>query len=253
MKHFILPFLLVFVVQVFGQSTMNIHKTDGSVLQIPISEIDSVTYTIAPGSLFTQGAGVSDLEGHFYASIIVGNQEWMAENLNTSLYSNGDTIPNISNNNQWSVLTTGAWSYYNNDPQFENPYGKLYNWFTVVDARNVCPSGWHTPSDNEWIVLLSNFGGASAAGGKMKEAGIIHWTDPNVNADNTGGFTGLPGGYRLNTGTSMNMFDYGYWWSSVEYNPGTAAYYCSLWHNNGLARVAFNYEAYGLSVRCVKD
>ena len=141
MKNFILPFLLAFVVQVFGQSTMNIHKTDGSVLQIPISEIDSVTYTVAPGSLFTQGAGVSDLEGHFYASIIVGNQEWMAENLNTSLYSNGDSIPNISDNNQWSVLTTGAWSYYNNDPQFENPYGKLYNWFTVVDARNVCPSG----------------------------------------------------------------------------------------------------------------
>ena len=109
MKKLILPLLLFFVVQVSGQSTMNIHKTDGSVLQIPITEIDSVTYTIVPGSLFTVGGGVSDIEGHAYTSIIVGTQEWMMENLNTAHYSNGDSIPNIADNNQWSTLTSGAW------------------------------------------------------------------------------------------------------------------------------------------------
>lgn len=253
MKTFILLSFLLPVMIAFGQSTMNIYKSDGSVQQIPITEIDSITYTLEQGPLFTSGSGVTDIDGNNYGSIVAGTQEWMSENLNTSRYSNGDSIPNVTDNNQWATRTTGAWAYYNNDPQFEHPYGKLYNWFTVVDSRNVCPSGWHIPSDDEWNTLLLYLGGASVAGGKMKEAGFVHWTNPNVNADNSGGFTGLPGGYRLNTGSSMNMYDYGYWWSSVEYNPGTAAYYCSLYYNNELARITFNYEAYGLSVRCMKN
>ena len=102
----------------------------------------------------TPGVGVTDFDGNNYTTVIIGNQEWIGENLRASHYSNGEIISNITNINQWSNLTTGAWAHYNNDIQFENPYGKLYNWYAVVDTRNICPSGWHVPSDNDWNELI---------------------------------------------------------------------------------------------------
>lgn len=251
MKKIVLLLSVLMGPVVQAQTTMDIHKTDGTVLSIPVTEIDSVTYTIAAPPIFTVGAGVNDIDGNSYPSVVLGTQEWMAQNLNTAHYANGDSIAFVQDNNTWSTRTTGAWCYYNNDPQYDSSYGKLYNWYTTIDPRNVCPAGWHVPSDNEWSTLLSYLGGASSAGSKMREAGLAHWTAPN-NADNTSGFTGLPGGYRMNTGTFANMGDYGYWWSNVEYNPG-AGYYCSLYYNSALARLTFNYDPHGLSIRCVKN
>ena len=139
---------------------------------------------------------------------------------------------------------------YNNDPQFEHPYGKLYNWFTVVDSRNVCPSGWYIPSDDEWNTFVLHLE-ARLPEVKWKKPDLYNWTNPNVNADNSGGFTGLPGGYRLNTGRCMmNMYDYGYRWSSVEYNP-EQPYYCSLYYNNELQELLLIMKI-RLSVRCLK-
>jgi hypothetical protein len=110
----------------------------------------SFTTTAGGGGIVTNpGAGVT-FNGYTYSSIVLGNgQEWMAENLRTTTYANGDPIPNVTDNTQWQNLTTGAWAHYNNDSQYENPYGKLYNWYAVDDSRNVCPTGWHVPSDAE--------------------------------------------------------------------------------------------------------
>ena len=107
---------------------------------------------------------VTDIDGNTYRTIVIGEQEWMAENLMVEHYANGDWIPNVTNDAQWGNLSTGAWCYYNNDPQFECPYGKLYNWYTVADPRNVCPTGWHVPTDAEYTILTNYLGGAGPVG-----------------------------------------------------------------------------------------
>ena len=92
-------------------------------------------------------AQVSDVDGNTYQTVVIGDQNWMAENLKTTRYATGDTIPNVINKEKWLNLTDGAWSYYKNDEKFNEVYGKLYNWYNVIDERNVCPNGWHVPSD----------------------------------------------------------------------------------------------------------
>ena len=98
-------------------------------------------------------AQVSDIDGNTYKTVVVGEQNWMAENLKTTRYATGDTIPNVINKEKWLNLTNGTWAYYKNDEKFNDVYGKLYNWHNVIDERNVCPNGWHVPSDAEWKVL----------------------------------------------------------------------------------------------------
>jgi len=213
----------------------------------------SFTTTAGGGGIVTNpGAGVT-FNGYTYASIVLGNgQEWMAENLRTTTYANGDPIPNVTDENQWTNLTTGAWSHYNNASQYENPYGKLYNWYAVDDSRNVCPSGWHVPTDDEWTVLTDYLGGEPVAGGKMKSTGTQYWPSPNGDANNESGFSGLPGGYRDGLGGFTSIGYLGYWWSSIEYN---IVYAWDRILNYSSSDVLSNYyhKNSGLSVRCVRD
>ena len=106
----------------------------------------------------TPGSGVN-FGGYFYPSIILGNgQEWMSENLKTSVFANGQIIANLQDANQWSMAgfdSTAAWVNWNNDPIFDGSLGKLYNWYAVLDNRNVCPNGWHVPSASEWDQLIA--------------------------------------------------------------------------------------------------
>src|SRR5690606_33259564 len=115
-----------------------------------------------------------------------------------------DVIPQVTDPTIWGNLTTGAWCYYNNDPANEIIYGKLYNWYAVNDPRGLAPVGWHIPSDSEWTILTDYLGGFEVAGGKMKETGTTHWANPNIGADNSSGFTGLPGGYRAYNSAEFN-------------------------------------------------
>ncbi|NDF60572.1 MAG: hypothetical protein EB100_05775, partial [Crocinitomicaceae bacterium] len=131
--------------------------------------VDEVTQNPTSG----YGPNISDNDGNTYKTVYIGTQQWMAENLKVTKYNDGTSIPNISNNTQWSNLTTGAWSYYNNDVANNAKYGKLYNWYAVSPTtngnKNVCPTGWHVPTDAEWTVLTDYLGGENVAGGKMKE------------------------------------------------------------------------------------
>ncbi|MBU3714533.1 MAG: hypothetical protein FGM46_06245, partial [Ferruginibacter sp.] len=149
-------------------------------------------------------------------TIQIGTQKWMSKNLDVAFYRNGDPIPQVTDPTAWASLTTGAWCYYNNDPIQGNKYGKLYNWYAVNDPRGLAPQGWHIPTDAEWTMLATTLGGASLAGGKMKEPGTLNWTTPNTGADNSSGFAGLPGGYRYDAGTFYNIGSFGGWWSSTE-------------------------------------
>ena len=202
------------------------------------------------------GPNITDIDGNTYKTVYIGGQQWMAENLKVSKYSDGTTIPNIPDNIQWQNNTTGAWSYYNNDVANNAKYGKLYNWVAASKTTNgnksVCPTGWHVPTDAEWTVLTDYLGGESIAGGKMKEVGTTNWNSPNTDATNTSLFTGLPGGYRYYGGNYGGIGNYGYWWSSTESYPFTA-WHRSLVSISGVAYRTNSYKEYGLSVRCLRD
>ena len=205
----------------------------------------------------TNGAGVTDNDGNSYETVIIGNQEWMAENLRTTTYANGDPIPNVTDNTQWQNLTTGAWAHYNNDGQYENPYGKLYNWYAVADPRNICPTGWHVPTDAEWITFINyldpwaSVGSSSIAGGKMKSTGTQYWLSPNTNATNESGFSGLPGG-AFGGGGFGNIGYAGFWWSSTEQSPDRG-YFRLLSYNNSSVVRSDGFKYNGNSCRCIKD
>lgn len=213
-------------------------------------------------NISSPGAGVT-FGGYNYATIVLGNgQEWMAENLRTSVYANGDPIPNVTSNSAWWATTAGAWSYYNNDSLYENPYGKLYNWYTVVDPRNACPTGWHVPSDAEWNTLIGfldtaynpNAEGTQSeiAGGKMKSPGTQYWLPPNQDATNETGFSGLPGGCRFYDGTFEFIGYLGGWWCSTAQNP-INGWSRNLYYVFGfVARNSFAKKD-GFSVRCIKN
>ena len=199
---------------------------------------------------------ISDVEGNTYKTVTIGTQTWMAENLKVSKYSDGTTIPNITDNTQWSDLTTGAWSYYNNDVANNAKYGKLYNWYAVSKTsngnKNVCPTSWHVPTDAEWTVLTDYLGGLTVSGGKMKEVGTTSWNSPNTDATNTSLFSALPGGYRRYNGSYKSVGSYGLWWSSTEMSTGSA-WLRNLGNGNGDAFRDVSGKEDGLSVRCLRD
>ena len=201
---------------------------------------------------------VIDIDGNTYQAIAIGNQIWTKSNLNVSRYKNGDVIPQVSDPLQWGTLTTGAWCYCNNDTANGPVYGKLYNWYAVNDPRGLAPTGYHIPSDAEWTNLSNFLGGEEIAGGKMKETGTTHWQTPNTGANNSSGFSGLPGAFRNHLGQFLNAGigfggQAGAWWTSSEYNnQGAWERFLSydnafLYRDNNWGKIA------GHSIRCVKD
>ena len=215
-----------------------------------------VIFNTTTNSLETKNSsGWVSLSSSFVAlpTIVIGTQQWMEKNLDVLTYRNGDIIPQVTDPTAWAALTTGAWCYYNNDSTQGNKYGKLYNWHAVNDPRGLAPQGWHVPSDAEWTILETALGGASVAGGKMKEAGTLNWTTPNTGGNNNSGFAGLPGGNRNYLGSFVNVGNLGNWWSSTE-EDSVGAWLRYLGYNiSDLLRGGANYKYYGFSVRCLRD
>ncbi|MFH2143108.1 MAG: fibrobacter succinogenes major paralogous domain-containing protein [Bacteroidota bacterium] len=169
-------------------------------------------------------------DGQSYKWVKIGNQIWMAENLNYD-----------SDNGSW---------VYDNNPLYAEIYGRLYNWET---ACKVCPDGWHLPTDAEWTILTDYIGGEDVAGGKMKEKGTMYWNSPNTEADNSSGFTGLPGGGRGSNDGSFGSLGYdGYLWSTTEYGE-SHAWLRSLYYGKADVFAEYGDKTFGYSVRCLKD
>jgi uncharacterized protein (TIGR02145 family) len=199
---------------------------------------------------------VTDQEGNVYKTIVIGSQEWMAENLNTGTYNNGDIITANLNAVDWANATEGSWSYNSEVESLFCPYGKLYNWQACVDARQLCPTGWHVPSNDEWTILRNYLGGG-IAGGKMKTIGTIEtssglWLSPNPDATNFSGFSGVPGGSRGSQGGFDSVGNYGAWWSSTEFD-GNDAWFRALNYNNYNFDENYSNKNTGYSVRCLRD
>ena len=203
------------------------------------------------------GPNISDIDGNTYKTIYIGTQQWMAENLKTATYNNGTIIPNIVDANQWVNLTSGAWSFYNNDATNNTKHGKLYNWHTVSSTTNgninICPFGWHVPSYDEWNILNDYLGGNSLAGGKMKEVGTINWNTPNIDASNSSLFTALPGGFRSG-GNFSSLGEFGIWWTSSDlFDNKLNAQGFQLTNNTSYLQWFNSPKSQGFSIRCIKN
>jgi len=200
---------------------------------------------------------VNDNDGNTYNTVQIGTQTWMKENLKTTKYNDGSNIDNITDLNVWKTQTTGAYCWYNNNTSNKDAYGALYNYYVVADPRNVCPTGWHVPTNIEWLALSNYLGGEKVAGGKLKEVGTIYWNEPNTGADNSSGFTARPGGEIYyddfnNTIMFNGKGDYAMFWGSTMYdvtyiwNVYIEAYATSLIQSQ-------NFKNGGISIRCIKD
>lgn len=162
----------------------------------------------------------------------------------------------------WNNLTSGAWSQYNFDSQYDNPYGKIYNYFVVADARNVCPTGWHVPSDVEWNALityldpaadLTTIGSQSTtAGGRMKSKGKQYWAAPNTYATNESGFSALPAGSRDTVGIFNYISASAGFWTSTELDANNS-YSRDVSYGSGEVYRRTNDKNGGYSIRCLKD
>lgn len=198
------------------------------------------------------GIKVKDIDGNIYNTVTIGTQVWMAENLKTTRYNDGIVIPLVTDNTDWSNLITPGYCWYKNDePTYGDTYGILYNWYTV-ETGNLCPVGWHVPTDKEWTALSDFLGGESIAGGKMKETGTAHWNSPNLSATNENGFTALPGGSRDSGGNFNYLGYYSYWWSATAQGPSYALPRYLSYDNGSMAKFP-NDNRNGFSVRCLKD
>ncbi len=185
-------------------------------------------------------------------TIQIGIQKWASENLDVAFYRNGNPIPQVTDSVAWAALTTGAWCYYINDSTQGNKYGKLYNWYAVTDPRGLAPQGWHIPTDAEWLSLESRLGGFAVAGGKLKQAGTLNWRSPNIGGNGISGFEALPGGNRELLGESLYVGEYGFWWSSSQFNT-TQGWGRSLLYNDGKSNAVAKPKYFGYSVRCLRD
>ena len=218
-----------------------------------ISPID----TFAVGGAGTCPTTVSDVDGNVYSVVNAGTQCWMGANLKTTHYRDGSIIPGSLSGGAWSTSIGGAQAMYNGDPAVSAIYGLLYNQYAVVDTRGLCPVGWHVPDDAEWISLSTTLGGAVLAGGAMKAIGELGagtglWLAPNTGANNSSGFSALPGGYRESTGGYGGLNSAANWWSTTPFNLGVGWSWVLTSSSSNLSHYT-SAKRSGFAVRCIQD
>jgi uncharacterized protein (TIGR02145 family) len=214
-----------------------------------------------PGTASTNT--VTDADGNTYPTLTIGTQVWMAENLRTTKYNDGTAIPLVKDDTAWANIYNNntkapAMCWYNNDQATytSNKYGVLYNWYAVSPTtnggKNVCPTGWHVPSDAEWTTLTDFLGGASVAGGKMKT--VSGWYI-NGNGTNESGFSCVPGGYRSASasGAFGQIGNVSYLYSSSESTSNYNAWGRNLNYGNSGVYRGDGFKENALSVRCLRD
>jgi uncharacterized protein (TIGR02145 family) len=202
---------------------------------------------------------VIDYDGNTYNTTKIGTQWWMTENLKVIHYRDGSAIENITDSSAWAYLTTGAYCWYNNnEATYKANYGALYNWYTIVDSRNLCPSGWHVPNDNEWITLITYLGCEAIAGIKLKEVGDYYWSPSTTMSDNSSDFSALAGGQRINApvgtfnGSSTPFYYMGRiatWWNTTS---TTSEHELEVDANRSGTEKYYFQKNQGYSIRCIK-
>lgn len=211
---------------------------------------------------------VTDIDGNVYVTVEIGGQWWMGENLKVTHYRNGESIPQITNSQDWYKMRSGAWCVYDNDLDNTDTYGLLYNWHAVNDIDKLAPEGWHIPTEAEWQRLEMHLGMSPSMleywgfrgtdqGDKMKsigtlEAGTGLWTSDNISATNESCFSVVPSGWRIYNGVYYGINYGATFWSASEYDNRRA---WSRTMNSQFSQVlrSYGFKERGFSVRCVKD
>lgn len=195
---------------------------------------------------------VLDIDGNSYPVVRIGDDWWMAGNLKTTRYRNGDPIPNVTSSAEWAGLVTGAYSVYNNFEGNAATYGYLYNWHAVNDVRNIAPEGWRVPSDVEWQFMVNSLGGNAVAGGKLKATGTEHWSSPNTGATNESGFRALPGGFRSAPGEFYYRGMIAGFWSATGDDADKAWYRALAYNAAAIDRSSVTRQG-AFSLRLIRD
>jgi uncharacterized protein (TIGR02145 family) len=201
--------------------------------------------------------------------VTIGRQIWSCKNMNVSTYRNGDPIPQVTDPTQWATLTTGAWCHYNNDPAIGAIYGKLYNWYALIDPRGLAPQGWHVASASDWNKLVKYIDNgadttcqscnqSSTAGGMLKETGLTHWQSPNTGSTNSYSFSALPSGFRATETQPINCVylniqtEASWWVLHSNISTSTSARFLHYDRSELFSDTGGN-KINGHSVRIVKD
>jgi uncharacterized protein (TIGR02145 family) len=217
---------------------------------------------------------VTDVDGNIYNTVAIGTQCWTKENLKVTKYDDGTAIPDqtsISPSSNWGTLQTGARTDYTgatgipSGQTYVSTYGYLYNWYAVkgiatagsTTYKNICPTGWHVPTDAELSTLesyLNTVAPTGSVGGKMKSMGTTLWNSPNTDATDASGFSALPGGFRSTGGSFSSIRNNAFFWSATESVGSTSgfAWYRSLSTSSSIVGRNIN-EKVGASVRCLRD
>jgi uncharacterized protein (TIGR02145 family) len=241
-----------------GNQTIAGNKTftGKTTVQTPINPSDAVTKAYVDDLLAKIGelegltTKIKDADGNLYSAVKIGNQIWMGENLRTTKYNDGTPIPLKTDNLEWGELNEAYCWYDNDEVKYKSTYGALYNWLTISTGK-LCPTGWHVPGENGWIILRDYLGGTVVAGGKLKETGTTHWPIYNTEATNESGFTALPGGNRGPDGTFYFNGYAGDWWSTQNYS--IQAYSVRISYEWSSLLIGLQDIQRGMSVRCMKD
>jgi len=203
---------------------------------------------------------ITDLDGNVYKTIIIGTQVWMAENLKTTQYNDGTPIPSIIGDALWTAQTKPAYSWYNDDVAYKAIYGAFYNWY-AVNTNNLCPTGWHVPTDAEFNTLeqylgvpeenINDWGWRGTDEGSMMK-NKTGWDDDG-NGTNSSGFSARPGGYRQYTsGSTYGAGVLTYFWSSSE-SSSSEAWYRRLDGSDNRIYKATTSKKGGKYVRCLQN
>jgi len=193
-----------------------------------------------------------DGDGNVYDTVRIGTQTWLAEDLKTTKYNNGVSIPLVTDDTQWASMSSAAFCWYGNNPDLKENYGALYNWY-AARVSFLCPLGYRVPTNEDWITLIDYLGGEEIAGDKLKATGSQFWHSGSY-ATNESGFTAMPGGERnSNDGTFNGIRSGGRWWSTYSWSYDNYAYLLRIDYKYSSANIAVWFKKAGFSVRCVKD
>ena len=239
------------------------------------------TITVSAPPLACGSVTSVTIDGYSYPTVSIGTQCWTKENLRVRRYSDGTEIRfdksgtstgSVSQTWAGTGLNYGAYTLYEHDsvatPSSNlSNYGYLYNWYAVkgiftagviasTDTLKICPTGWHVPTDTDWTDLTTYLGGEINTGGKMKSTGDNSvgtglWSSPNTGANNTSGFSALPGGFRTLVGKFFYIRDYAQFWSATQNSDN--AWGRNLNTNDGDVFRYSSGKSWGASVRCLRD
>ena len=195
---------------------------------------------------------IKDIDGNVYTSVVIGEQEWMVENLTVTHYRDGTEIPYLVADALWRSTDDGAYCYYDNHSSNGDTYGALYNGYALLDSRNIAPEGWHVPTDAEWEELEMYLG--MSKGSKLAGNADL-WVNGELKNDSEfgkSGFTALPSGWRKARSEYEDMAVFSFFWTASE--QGTSEmWYRRLYNDEPGIRRGDSYKRSGFSVRLLRD